>query len=637
MGARRIVVPVRPSARWIRLGHGSPASNFDLELRVGINPGAGDVIGSAKAPAPKAVADGTLGLGANAWKGEAFTSPEDCGYVFGGYALPLHDPVANRLVDGTTCSLPWRSELGYHVNTASTHTVKVGGTWRMYIPEPRVLADDSTHAGLQYAWPRYLPDDIPKGAPVQRYPSEDWSALSSRFSPNYISFVDSPDRGRTFPVFAPFVPPLTADADGCVTERNVDHPIWNSAGWTPTAIPSRNDASDVPVDGVYAVYRDPSIIDVRDSHGVYLMIVVECRSTSPTVGDEVCHPCIHPPGNTTCAYVYNRIVVFTSTSPDFPSVGSAGGTWPDPKDWTRAVVLLDGGGDPLLGSVPDENYGVPSATLSPDGTSLLLYTSVSNPDASNDTWESKRIRDRYDIGIIHINTGLSCFAIDVSDLTMSLDNAQYWEGLGGYVVADGIRVAISSAVEAGYQGEVMLSDGQLDNGGQKVAQLQNLDAQFTVVAGQLWAHFGATDSAECPDVDPDATVDCTAAVHQIRRARAVLVAPDSTAPGRFSTLAVKLLSDALIFPEPQVPFALFLESARCFKILDMAALTGITDAGLARDPDVAELDHGTVRISFAGGASMSDAERLPSGLLFAIRTPPLDTTTIATPPLDPSV
>lgn len=570
---------------------------------------------------PFATSDVSLGLGANAWTGEDFTSPEDCCYTFRGYALPLHDPVAKHLLgEARNCNLNWRSELGYHVNTASTHTVKVAGKWRMYLPEPRVLADDPTVAGLEYEWPRYLPDDVTSGVRVQRFPAESWSALTPRFSPNFIAFVDSPDGGFTFPVFGPVVYPTHFDDAGCADVRDVDHANWTAAGWTPTAIPSRNAATDVPVDGLYAIYRDPSVIDLYATHGMYLMIVVECRSTSPTLGDEVCHPCIHSPGVTTCGPVYTRIVLFASSSPDFPAVGVPGGVWPDPKDWTRAAVLLDGGGDPLLGTMPDEAYGVPSATLSPDGKYLLLYTSVANPDPKPDTeWVAARVTARYP-NVYAVAAGLSCFAVEVDDLARVIDEARYWEALGAIAIADTMRVGIRSMVESGYQGEVILSDGHMHREGfQILAQLQNLDPQFTVIDGELWVHFVATESSECTEVDPEAGFDCTAAVHQVRRARAVLVTPDMANPGGFEDDAWKHLGKHEWFPEAQVPFALFLKADPCFTLLDMAALTGATGAGLTRDPDVADLAVGVVRISFAGGSRTSQGANIPSGLMYATR------------------
>lgn len=558
-----------------------------------------------------------LRMGANAWAGQAFTDPEDCGYVFQGYALPLHDPFENRMFDAAHCSSA--SALGYHVNTASTHTVKVAGRWRMYIPEPRVAADEPSEATAWLPWPRSLPDAT-TATPVERYP-DDWSDSSPRFSANYISFVDSPDGSLTFPVYAPIVPVKALDTAGCAAEFATEYAIWTKAGWTPTAIPSRNEATDVAVDGLYTIYRDPSVIDLFASYGLYLMIVVECRSTAATPEEvTTCHPCIHSSTDGCDTYAYTRIVLFASTSPDFPEVTALDGTWPDPKNWTRAVVLLDGGGDPVAGTIPDENYGVPSVTLSPDGNYLLLYAGIGPPDTSDPLWAPSRIAARYGPRPPPLGTGLSGFAISLSNLMYALGNIEYWEAVGVEQFAEEARSTITAVVDASYQGEVVLSTGELDAPGAKFHQLQNLDPQFTLIGGQVWAHFVATDSAECPDADPPVGNDCAREVHQVRRARAITVTPTTTAPQGFSDDACDLLNDGRMI-SPQTPFALFRSPDRCFKLLDMNALIGAVGFGLTRDPDVAELDDGTIRISFAGASSAEAGANIGQGLMFASHAP----------------
>ncbi len=560
----------------------------------------------------------TVRLGANAWAGQAFTDPEDCGYVFQGYALPLHDPPANRALERSYCSPS--SALGYHVNTASTHTVKVDGRWRMYIPEPRVKADAPSATTDVYPWPRYLPSLDATAPEIERYP-DTWSERSERFSPNYISFVDSPDGGLTFPVYAPVVPPRAFDATGCISEFATELASWSQAGWTPTAIPSRNEATDGAVDGIYTIYRDPSVIDLSASHGIYLMIVVECRSTTATLAEVItCHPCIHSAGENCDTYAYTRIVVFTSASPDFPNVSAPDGTWPDPKNWTRAAVLLDGGGDPVTGTIPDEHYGVPSVTLSSDGANLLVYVGIGNPDTTNETWVQRRIAYHYIERPPALSRGLSCFAISISNFAYTLTEIRYWDRLGSDAFAADARSRLETLTENGYEGEVILSTGELDLRN-NFEQLQNLDPQFTLIAGEVWAHFVAVDSPECPDASPEPGNDCSSEVHQIRRARAVTVAPTATSPRGFSPAAYNKLADPEFFATPQTPFALFLRPERCFKLLDMKAITGTAGFGLTRDPDVAELDDGTIRISFAGSSSEAEGANIGQGLMFATHVP----------------
>src|SRR4051812_41803525 len=66
--------------------------------------------------------------------------------IFGGYSIPLLDPVENdarETAQSDTCASWWTPYLGYHVSTTSTATtyVRDNECWRMYFQDARIARD----------------------------------------------------------------------------------------------------------------------------------------------------------------------------------------------------------------------------------------------------------------------------------------------------------------------------------------------------------------------------------------------------------------------------------------------------------------------------------------------------------------
>lgn len=486
------------------------------------------------------------GEGADVFAGRDMPAYEECCFIFQGFALPLVDAAENILDDdGSTCDPGYWRLLRYHVRSASTCTVKVGGTWRMYLPEPRVSADDRTAATVFGGpWPRYLPEDATGPARGPVFPDTEWSELTPRFSANYISFVDSPDGGENFPVYGPRVPATSWDGtSGCATAWDTTAADWSSAGWTPTAIPSRTDPDDPAVEtdpatgtAVYVIYRDPSVVDLSATYGIYVMIALECRSTSPYYDDDDgSNPCTTGPTG------YHRIVAFAATSRDFGAYGTAAGVTPDPRKWSDAVVLLDGGGDPADGTPSDETYGVPCAVLSPDGMRVLLYTS-----ATASSGKTARVLSRYG-GAEPLQTALSCFEIPIARLAAELSAP---------------TGSFSAIVEACY-------------------------------------------------VPTKPGVDCSLDVSMIRCARLGDWTDYYSAWAPTADWLLRTQGDYTIFVAPE----------ECFTLFDIQTLLGTANIGVARDPDVVQLDDGTLRITVAGesDAGRGTGPTIGNGLMYLTR------------------
>ena len=223
--------------------------------------------------------------GANAYAGRSLG--DRCGWVFGGYAMPLLDPLENHAretaQDGSCAPIEtWTPYLDHHVFTTSTSTVYVRDAerWRIFIQHPVLAQDVGTVDTIQSVFP--------SGHPAlgdARYPFEDQDVIpgvtptpwtdSDRFLREYIVFVDSPDGGRTFPVYAPkmhtrrFDQTQEGGSGGCLedpawnvdgvdiftegrTAANPDKAAdWFEAGWTPTIVPCLSSSDRAGPDGVH--------------------------------------------------------------------------------------------------------------------------------------------------------------------------------------------------------------------------------------------------------------------------------------------------------------------------------------------------------------------------------------------------
>lgn len=498
-------------------------------------------------------------------EGTPLTDPEDCGFVFQGYAVPVLDPESNHEQEGEGCFDEWTAWIGWHVNTASTCTIPLPtGGYRMYLPEPRLQKEAVAIPAVNLS-----PFSHPHRDGVPRYPDDkSWAEHTLRFSSDYIAFVDSAD-GSQFPVYAPEMT-LT---DGVCDFWDVLNPDWTNAGWTPTCVPSRsvpgNEAGASAPDGslVYSVYRDPSVVYVP-AKGKYLMFAVECRSTIPYVGGDS-SPCL-PGGD----YVipYTRYVVFLSDSPDFP----ADGTTPDPLDASALAVLVQ----PDLGAEgpgvysPNEWYGVPHALMGPDGSSVLVYLTWAGAGGAAPV--PSRLAARYGTPQLPWQPygdptgGVSVFAIDAGALVDALV-ASNTAGL----------LALASA---GYQGEALLTDGTW--GADGVPQiLWGFDHQFLVCNAHLWAYYPTP--ASCVH-DGDATCSDTASPTQLHRLQHV---PLDELPWELR---------GLLEGTGQGDYTVFLAPTSCWTVFDLTSILSLgLDGAATRDPDLAVLADGRIRVAMA--------------------------------------
>lgn len=523
-------------------------------------------------------------------EGTPLTDPEDCGFVFQGYAVPVLDPESNHEQEDEGCFDEWTAWIGWHVNTASTCTIPLPtGGYRMYLPEPRLQKEAE-----RIPDPKLSPFSHPHRDRVRRYPDDkSWAEYTLRFSSDYIAFVDSAD-GSNFPVYAPKMT-LT---DGVCDFWDVDDPDWANAGWTPTCVPSRsvpgNEAGLWSISGTtgerdyqyYSVYRDPSVVYVP-SKGKYLMFAVECRSTIPYVGTS--GPCL-PGGD----YVipFTRYVVFLSDSPDFP----AGDTIPDPVDASALAVLVqpdEGAGGPIGRVPPTEWYGVPHALMSPDGAQVLVYLTWSGSGGA--TSAPARIEARYGSTSLpwqphgDPTAGISVFAIDAGALVDAL--------------VAGDTAEVLALASAGYQGEALLTDGTRDAYG--VPQiLWGFDHQFLVCNGYLWAYYPTP--ADCV-YEGESACNSEASPTQLHRLQHV---PLDELPWELRDL---------FEGTGQGDYTVFLAPTSCWTVFDLASVLPLSPDGAAtRDPDLAVLADGRIRVAMSYQAPTGKATFVDQGLIQAI-------------------
>lgn len=527
-------------------------------------------------------------------EGTPLTTPEDCGFVFAGYAIPLYDPEENWIEESAECPsgwTVWTEWIGWHVATASTCTIQLHtGAMRMYVPEPRLVREAGGVANE---------DDFPLKHPGssegRRYPNINWSSEADggtpRFSSDYISFVDSAD-GLRFPIYAP---KMRLNRFGC-DNWDDDNADWTTAGWTPTCVPSRTDlanAAQVDLGGgtvVYSIYRDPSVVYVA-SRNVYLMFAVECRSLTQYVGDTDTSPCdlgglVAP---------YTRLVVFLSGSPDF----AAATTSPNPVDASALAILLQ----PEVGSsalevveevAASEGYGVPHATMNEAGDKVLVYVAWDPTQTSG--YAPPRMKTLYGGDGNQPWTrepfpGVSVFAIDAGALVDALDA--------------GDNAEVLALATAGYQGEALFTDNT--RVGDALQTLWGIDHQFVLCGGHLWAWYGAAEGC----VYGFGEVECGMGVNQIRRLQHV---PIAEVPWELREL---------FEGTAQGDYTVFLAPSSCWIAYDLDPVLpreGDPLAASTRDPDVAVLPDGRLRVStFYQGAGPKVGEA-DEGLVQVIAT-----------------
>lgn len=502
-------------------------------------------------------------------EGASLTDPQACGFTLAGYAIPLLDPDANHAQEGDCFAGDWTPWIGWHVATASTCTILLNGsgTWRMYMPEPRLAKESFDVASV---------NDFPFSHPAEPTITRDpdnarWSESTPRFSSDYIAFVDSAD-GVQFPVYAPVGTYTILPNGACFGWKDEEfaEPDWTNAGWTPTCIPSRTVADnpagvhlDNPLLVVYSIYRDPSVVYVP-SQGVYLMFAVECRRTDPHDGmtDACTKDGVYP-------IPFTRFVVFVSESPDF----QAEGTTPDPRDASALAVLVqpDVGADgPRGGSTPNEWYGVPSVVMSPDGTQVLIFLTWDGDTLSSPS----RVFDRYGASNppwteMPARSGVSVFAIDPDALVAA--------------AAAGDTAGLQALIAAGYQGEALFTDRmQWSDGSARI--LEGIDHQLVVCQGQLWVYYAAKDGCRYkPTTDGE---QCGAPATQLARLQHV---PLDELP---SSLRATLTGTG------QGEFTVFLRPTSCGTLFDLQSILPSTQ-GSTRDPDVAVLPDGRIRVAMS--------------------------------------
>ena len=491
-------------------------------------------------------------VGANAYVNTSLG--DDCGWLFGGYALPLLDPEENHTretAQSPDCASWWTPYLNYHVFTTSTSTVYIRDNerWRIYMQDAELASD--TLVNGETARPVY-PYVHPGDTAVTRYPIEDplvttatpWTDSGEydattgvdtrlyRFSNAFISFVDSPDGGRTFPVYAPVMSTgrfnQQSDEDGCPSSWDTvsgssgyNAPDWSGAGWTTTIVPCQGVTPSTDGTLTYSIYRDVSVIDLFTEHGIYLMFAAECRSLERTadIVPAECSPCTPCTSTDACDNPYTRLVVIASTSPDFPTDGSPTGevkTWPAPlTDHSVAMVCVQpdtGAEGPFLGGTPNEWYGVPHVVLTPDRETLVLYVgwqTNAKEDCVNTT--SSRVTDFYgatNAPWAHLGNGISCFAVDASTLAMAVELIWLldWYGEPTWILtSENMRTLLMDLVSAGYQGEVLISDGTSvvvaealsDFDGEEVPTLLEYNGAHFLFCGcdqdNLWVYYDVSN------------------------------------------------------------------------------------------------------------------------------------------------
>ena len=611
-----------------------------------------------------------------------------CGWRFAGYVCPLLDPKVNHLRETLRAdtSWTWTASLGFHATTASTCTVFLRrlGVWRMYLPTPRLQRDTAgvvepvADANVNtWGTPEYHPANTGDGQ--QRYPGGDttevsllgtdytygsdaqprfsqWYSLTDRFLPYHIAFVDSPDGGFTFPIYAPTVRTVPGEVTFNTTTAD-----FSAAGWTPTAVPSMTNADpaipDPTLSGIpYVVYRDPKVFDVADEYdaafyaatggllpattaegiGRYLMIVLEHSHPWPVLDADdpllsawysgttadAANPCEHAvtecdAGYTRCSLPFTRIVLFASNSPDFSSAD----TWPDPSDTTNAhgnaLVLFEPDTFFPSAAVPDasgactgplaasEYVGVPEAVMTPDRSTLILYvpwntfadpTTVVGPIPPT---PPARVSAKYGPnGPVWTRDSISGAPGSGGISVFTIDVATLLELLAARAGGAGeslVRSAIAALPV--YQGEVLTWDGALAPGSGVVPNhVTAVDPNFAFHAGRCWMWLNRADPAMVLDKEPDL----------LTRAYNLSVSELFTLYPNFDP-RVAGIGGSLADPQLtlQGAFTLFILPAACADVLDMRQVLYdstepefTTNQGVIRDQDVVDLGQGILRAAF---------------------------------------
>ena len=568
---------------------------------------------------------------ANAYAGIALG--EECGWRFGGYAIPLLDPIENNaretaLAEGGADW--WQPFLGYHVFTTSTSTAYIRDheRWRIYMQDPKLASDelpeDAPFDGDDHTQREVYPTVHPSYPTITRYPSESgWTDTTrDRFSKRYIAYVDSPDGGRTFPIYAPKMHPIRFEqaSTGWVDTWNttatdaVEGPDWTEAGWSHTSVPCIADT--VAADKVtYSIYRDVSVFDFYAEYGVYLMFAVECRSDYATE-DSKCTPCV--PVEVAAADCdtpvdtnpWTRIVVIASTSADFPETGTGGATtWPDVTDHVKAIVCVE----PDIGSAgpvgvktifgtfvrePNEWYGKPHVVATPDRETLLLYVGWA---ANSGDAIPRRVSDFYG-GMplwAHGRAGISCFAVPAGVLVPLVH--MVWTAARPEA-AQYVREFLADYIHDRYQGEVLITDGSTtgavdpDTGGEVFPPtLLEYSGQRFLFCGcdstNLWVYYEVPHEGGWSGGVQD----------QLRRAAAV------ETPLQLPTALQEWVQD-------NGSYTLFLAPETCAVACDLRGLFVDLEAGknpnvfeatssLGGDLDIVVLQSGMLRMSLGFGAA----------------------------------
>ncbi len=420
--------------------------------------------------------------------------PGQCGWAWRGWAIPLLEPAENvQLYDG--CGIVASEELYCHGVTASTFTLPLdgGASYRLYVQNMSVADDATGVPGL----PAYNPAD---GTQALERLSANWAA-SGRFSADYIGFVDSSDP-LVFPIYAPLY-----EATGSCVEPIADGMAgaYAAAGWAATAIPCRSAA--IVADGVYCAYRDPTVIDLREhvgsDMGWVMMVVVEAQSAFPVQDTGAYHPFTEGPIDAWHTSEFRnpstRVVCYLSADPDF----SAPGTIPPPGVPSTAFVLLEPGtGKAGTGRTePTEWYGVPTASISPDGSSLVLMVPWANNRRDGEVpgrvgaryvgdpshrpvWYQGRSRD-----VNGRMSGVSVFVVSLSELVTALAELWVpWRVSGGTSFSEVSRDELKDLLSAGYQGELLVTNG-VDAGGGVPESILPIDPHLLACRDVLWIYY----------------------------------------------------------------------------------------------------------------------------------------------------
>ncbi len=426
----------------------------------------------------------------------------DCTWVLGGWAIPLLDAPENETLH-EACEVPWGTALGMHVSTASTCVLRDAdgkGGQRLYI-QLAMLLDDQSGGG--YALPATNPADT-AGSITRESPGAN---ASGRFSADYIAFVDSTD-GLTFPVYAPV---YEASGNCGQPVRDTGAGAYDAAGWTPTALNCRTPAGAAPSSsGDYVAYRDPTVIDLRARYGnlgFCMMVCVEARSRAPidaasdafTEGKSGTDPLTNP---------RTRVVCFLSPGPDF----APGGLAPTPGQLGQAFVLVEPRAQDVMPQ--PEWYGVPTATITPDGDSLVLM--VPWRDNRPIGKVPARVYQRYPVASGHrppwyppagasATSGISVFVVSLDDLLVAI--APLWVPYvnnPGVSFSDPSRAALNRLFSEGYQGEVLAVDDEPVD----IADIESfadmatytpIDPHVHACSNVTWMYFDRIDS----DSDPE--------------------------------------------------------------------------------------------------------------------------------------